>query len=81
MEPFLGQLTLLPAGKSYSHWAPCDGKLLPINQNQTLFSLLGNRFGGDGRTSFALPDLRSEAPEGLAYHIAIRGIFPSGGGA
>jgi microcystin-dependent protein len=43
-------------------WALCDGQLLPINQNQGLFSLLGTTFGGDGRVNFALPDLRSRAP-------------------
>jgi len=43
-------------------WALCNGQLLPINQNQALFSLLGTTFGGDGRVNFALPDLRSRAP-------------------
>jgi microcystin-dependent protein len=43
-------------------WALCDGQLLPINQNQGLFSLLGTTFGGDGRVNFGLPDLRSRAP-------------------
>src|SRR6266487_4031033 len=43
-------------------WALCDGQLLPINQNQALFSLLGTTFGGDGRVNFALPDLRGRAP-------------------
>jgi microcystin-dependent protein len=43
-------------------WALCDGQILPINQNQSLFSLLGTTYGGDGRTSFALPDLRGRAP-------------------
>ena len=43
-------------------WAQCNGQLLPINQNQALFSLLGTMYGGDGRTTFALPDLRSRTP-------------------
>jgi microcystin-dependent protein len=43
-------------------WALCNGQLLPINQNQALFSLLGTTYGGDGRVNFALPDLRSRAP-------------------
>lgn len=43
-------------------WASCDGQVLPINQNQSLYSLLGTTYGGDGRTSFALPDLRSRTP-------------------
>jgi len=55
---------------------PANGQLLPINQNQALFSLLGTNFGGDGRTTFALPDLRSAAPNGLTYSICTQGIFP-----
>src|ERR1700747_753421 len=43
-------------------WAFCNGQLLPINQNQALFALLGTTFGGDGRTNFALPDLRGRVP-------------------
>jgi microcystin-dependent protein len=53
-----------------------SGQLLPIVQNTALFSLLGNRFGGDGVISFALPDLRSAAPDGLTYWICIEGLFP-----
>ena len=55
---------------------PANGQLLPINQNQALFSLLGTNFGGDGRTTFALPDLRGAAPNGLTYSICTQGIFP-----
>ena len=53
------------------------GQLLPINQNQALFSLLGTKFGGDGETTFALPDLSDVAPNGLTYAICTVGIFPS----
>jgi microcystin-dependent protein len=56
---------------------PANGQLLPINQNQALFALLGTNFGGDGRTTFALPDLRAAAPNGLTYSICDEGIFPS----
>ncbi len=55
---------------------PADGRLLPINQNTAVFSLLGTNFGGDGVTNFALPDLRSFAPRGLQYSICITGVFP-----
>jgi hypothetical protein len=55
----------------------CDGSLLPINQNTALFSLLGNEYGGDGQTTFALPDLRSAAPNGTNYFICSTGFFPS----
>lgn len=54
-----------------------SGQLLPINQNQALFSLLGTRFGGNGQTTFALPNLDDVAPNGLTYTICIEGIFPS----
>ena len=53
------------------------GQLLPINQNQALFSLLGTKFGGDGQTTFALPNLDGVAPNGLTYTICIEGIFPA----
>jgi len=55
---------------------PADGRLLPINQNTAVFSLLGTRFGGDGRLTFGLPDLRAFAPAGLQYSICMEGIFP-----
>lgn len=48
-------------------WAPAEGQLLPINQNQALYSLLGTNFGGDGRTSFGLPDYRGRSPIGVSY--------------
>lgn len=60
--PFLGELRLLSFNFAPSGWAECNGQLLPINQNQPLFSLLGNMYGGDGRVNFALPDLRGRAP-------------------
>jgi microcystin-dependent protein len=62
----------------YSQGAlPADGSLLPIIGNQDLFQLIGTSFGGDGKTNFALPDLRPFAPEGLQYAICVEGIFPS----
>ena len=57
-EPFLGEIRILSFGFAPRGWATCDGQLLPINQNQALFSLLGTMYGGDGRVNFALPDLR-----------------------
>lgn len=61
-EPFLGEIRLFPMSFCPRGWAACDGQLLPINQNQALFSLLGNLYGGDGLVTFALPDLRGRAP-------------------
>jgi len=55
---------------------PADGRLLQISQNTAMFSLLGTNFGGDGQTTFALPDLRAFAPQGLQYSICVYGIFP-----
>ena len=61
-EPFLGQIMIIGFDFAPRGWAYCDGQLLPINQNQSLYSLLGTTYGGDGRTTFALPDLRSRTP-------------------
>lgn len=56
---------------------PADGRLLPISQNTALFSLMGTIYGGNGQTTFALPDLRAAAPNGLTYTICDQGIYPS----
>ncbi|MGX5697341.1 phage tail protein [Agromyces soli] len=61
-EPFLGEIRRVSFAFAPRGWALCNGQLLPINQNQALFSLLGTVYGGDGRTTFALPDLRGRAP-------------------
>lgn len=61
-EPFLAEIRLVGFNFAPRGWAFCDGQILPINQNQALFSLLGTTYGGDGRTTFALPDLRGRSP-------------------
>jgi microcystin-dependent protein len=61
-EPFLGELRVFSFGFAPKGWALCNGQLLPINQNQALFSLLGTTYGGDGRVNFALPDLQGRVP-------------------
>jgi microcystin-dependent protein len=63
-EPFIGEIRIFPYAQvpTGDGWAQCNGQLLPINQNQALFSLLGTTFGGDGRVNFALPDLRARVP-------------------
>ena len=61
-EPFLSEIRIFSFGYAPKGWALCNGQLLPINQNQALFSLLGTTFGGDGRANFALPDLRGQVP-------------------
>jgi microcystin-dependent protein len=61
-EPFLSEIRIMSFVFAPKGWALCNGQLLPINQNQPLFSLLGTTFGGDGRVNFALPDLRGRTP-------------------
>jgi microcystin-dependent protein len=61
-EPYLGELKLVPWNYAARGWALCNGQFLPINQNQALFSLLGTMYGGNGQTTFALPDLRGRVP-------------------
>ena len=61
-EPFLAEVRMVGFNFAPRGWALCDGQILPINQNTSLFSLLGTTYGGDGRTSFGLPDLRGRTP-------------------
>ena len=61
-EPFLGEVRIFSFAMAPRGWAQCNGQFLPINQNQALFALLGTAYGGNGQTTFALPDLRGRAP-------------------
>jgi len=61
-EPFMGEIRLMSFNFPPKGWALCNGQFLPINQNQALFSILGTTYGGNGQTTFALPDLRGRAP-------------------
>src|SRR5947207_11232256 len=61
-EPFLSEIRIFSFGFAPQGWALCNGQLLPINQNQALFSLLGTTYGGDGRVNFALPNLQTRVP-------------------
>jgi len=61
-EPFISEIRMFGFGWAPRSWANCDGQILPISQNQSLYSLLGTAFGGDGRTTFGLPDMRGRAP-------------------
>jgi len=74
-EPFLSEIRIMSFGFPPKGWALCAGQLLPINQNQALFSLLGTTYGGDGRVNFALPDLRGRAPMhmGQGFTLGQRG--------
>ena len=80
MEPFLGEIRAFAFGMIPDGWFLCDGTTLRIDQNRALFALLGVRFGGDGKTTFQLPDLRGRVPlgcgvasEGVAYQVGNAG--------
>lgn len=78
-EPFLSEIRIMSFVFAPKGWALCNGQLLPINQNQALFSLLGTTFGGDGRVNFALPDLRGRTPihVGSGHTLGERGGEPA----
>ncbi|MGC9948189.1 MAG: tail fiber protein [Bryobacteraceae bacterium] len=71
MTPFLGQLMLASWNYTTQGWAMCNGQLLPINQNAALFSLLGTTYGGDGISTFALPNLQGRTPAGFGNGIQL----------
>ncbi|ALP36231.1 microcystin-dependent protein [Paenibacillus sp. IHB B 3084] len=75
--PYLGEITMYPYTFAPSGWLKCEGQVLSISQNQPLFSLLGTNFGGNGTTTFALPDLRGASPmPNVDYYISTQGTFP-----
>ena len=67
-DPFLGEMRLMPFGFAPRGWARCDGGILPINQNTALFSLLGTTYGGNGVSTFQLPDIRGRVPIGAGTY-------------
>lgn len=82
-DPFIGEIRLFGGNFAPQGWAFCNGQLLPISQNTALFSLLGTTYGGDGRTTFALPDLQGRAPlhPGQGPGLSPRDLGESGGSA
>jgi microcystin-dependent protein len=76
-EPFLAEIRLFSFNFAPKGWATCNGQFLPINQNQALFSLLGTTYGGNGQTTFALPDLRGR----FANHVGSGFTLGQAGGA
>jgi len=79
MDFYIGQICLFPWDWAPEGWAKCDGQLLSVRENQALFALIGIEFGGDGRTTFALPKLPpvlAASGGDVAYYINLRGIFP-----
>jgi microcystin-dependent protein len=73
-DPFLGEIKLVSFPFAPKGWAMCNGQSLPVNQNQALFSLLGTTYGGDGVTTFKLPDLRGRVPLHAGQGIPIGGV-------
>ena len=61
-DPFVAEIRIFPFNFAPTGWALCDGQLMPISQNTALFSLLGTTYGGDGKSTFALPDMQGNAP-------------------
>jgi len=74
-EPFLGQIMPWPVSYAPDGWAFCDGRLLPIADYQSLFALLGTHFGGDGRNTFGLPDLRGRVAVGAGTGPGLSSYF------
>ncbi len=80
-NPFLAEIRIFAGNFAPKGWAQCDGQLMPISQNTALFSLLGTTFGGDGKSSFGLPNLQGNAPMywGQGSGLTLRDIGESGG--
>jgi microcystin-dependent protein len=70
-EPFMSEIKIMSFGFAPKGWAQCNGQLLPINQNQALFSLLGTTYGGDGRVNFGLPNLQGRAPTHMGQGLTL----------
>ena len=78
MEAFLGEIKLFPYNFAPRGWIRCEGQQLAIQQYTALFALLGTQFGGNGQTTFALPDMRGKEPvPDIHYYMALEGIFPT----
>ena len=77
-EPFIGEITIFAGSYSPRGFAFCEGQMLEITQYTALFSILGTRYGGDGRTTFALPNLKDaeKSLNGARYIMALQGMFP-----
>jgi microcystin-dependent protein len=80
-DPFVAEIRIFPFGFPPKGWAFCDGQLIPISQNTALFSLLGTTYGGDGKSTFALPDLQGNVPmhPGQGQGLSLRDLGETGG--
>jgi microcystin-dependent protein len=77
-DPFVGETRVFSFDFAPEGWLPCDGRLLSISENTVLFALIGNKYGGDGKSNFAIPTLKGpdSGGEALGYYLAIVGVFP-----
>lgn len=82
-DPFVAEIRIFPFNFAPKGWALCNGQLLPLSQNTALFSLLGTTYGGDGKSTFALPDLQGRAPlqAGQGSGLTVRDLGQEGGTA
>ena len=81
MDPFVGEIRIFAGTYAPNNWAFCNGAVLPVNGNETLFSLIGSRYGGNGSTTFALPDMRGRLPmhQGAGPGLSPRALGSIGG--
>lgn len=78
VDALIGTIMLFPYNFTPSGWISCEGQVLTINQYQALFALIGPTYGGDGKTTFAVPNLKGAEPlPTMKYYMALTGIFPS----
>jgi microcystin-dependent protein len=78
MDYFLGEIEIFPYTFAPVGWLLCNGAILQVQDNTALFALIGNKFGGNGSTTFALPNLQGAEPTpGTAFYICVSGIFPT----
>jgi microcystin-dependent protein len=78
-DPFVAEIRIFPFNFAPTGWAMCDGQILPISQNTALFSLLGTTYGGDGKTTYALPDLQGSAPMHPGQGQSLHDLGETGG--
>ena len=77
MDPILGEIQLYSFSFDMEHWMRCEGQIIPIDENPALYSLLGTIYGGNGTTTFALPNLKGAEPvPGMSYYISTQGNYP-----
>jgi microcystin-dependent protein len=81
MDPYLGEIKMFSYNWAPKGWLACNGALLPINQNQALYSLLHTQFGGDGKTTFAVPDLRGRTPVAHGTQDSVQVLSGQSGGS